>query len=47
MPPRMVARTVGLVRARVEIGLADLAYNFTQLPGFRVGTRPPEAACRR
>jgi transposase, IS5 family len=27
----LVVRTVGMVRARVKIGLANLAYNFTRL----------------
>jgi transposase, IS5 family len=28
---RLVVRTIGMVRARVKIGLANLAYNFTRL----------------
>ena len=28
---RLVIRTVGMMRARVKIGLANLAYNFTRL----------------
>jgi len=28
---RLLVRTVGIVRARANIGLADLAYNFTRL----------------
>jgi transposase, IS5 family len=27
----LIVRTVGMVRARVKIGLANLAYNFTRL----------------
>jgi hypothetical protein len=30
-PLRLVVRTIGMVRARVKIGLANLAYNFTRL----------------
>jgi hypothetical protein len=31
MPAGLVVRTVSMVRPRVKIGLANLAYNFTRL----------------
>ena len=36
----LVVRTVGLVRARVKIGLANLAYNFTRLAWLNGRTAP-------
>jgi transposase, IS5 family len=36
----LVVRTVGLVRARVKIGLANLAYNFTGLAWLNGRTTP-------
>ena len=37
---RLVVRTVGMVRARVKIGLANLAYNFTRLAWLNGRTAP-------
>jgi IS5 family transposase len=31
MPPRVIVRTVGMVRARAKIGMANLVYNFARL----------------
>ena len=44
-PLRQIVRTVGMVRARAKIGLANLTYNFTRLaspawPGS-MGNSPP------
>jgi transposase, IS5 family len=39
---RLVVRTVGMVRARVKIGLANLAYNFTRM-AWRAATRTAAA----
>jgi IS5 family transposase len=36
----LVVRTVGIVRARVKIGLANLAYNFTRLAWLQGRSRP-------
>jgi transposase, IS5 family len=36
----LVVRTVGMVRARVKIGLANLAYNFTRLTWLNGRTTP-------
>jgi transposase, IS5 family len=36
----LVVRTVGMVRARVKIGLANLAYNFTRLARLQGQTAP-------
>jgi IS5 family transposase len=36
----LVVRTVGIVRARVKIGLANLAYNFTRLAWLNRRTVP-------
>ena len=38
----LVVRTVGMVRARVKIGLANLAYNFSRLAWLQA-QRPREA----
>jgi transposase, IS5 family len=35
-----MVRTVGMVRARVKIGLANLAYNFTRLAWIHGQTAP-------
>jgi IS5 family transposase len=37
---RLIVRTVGMVRARAKIGLANLAYNFTRLAWIRGRTAP-------
>ena len=36
----LLVRTIGMVRARVKIGLANLAYNFTRLAWLRARTAP-------
>jgi hypothetical protein len=36
----LVVRTVGLVRARVKIGLANLAYNFTRMAWLQGRSAP-------
>jgi IS5 family transposase len=36
----LLVRTVGMVRARVKIGLANLAYNFTRLAWLQARTAP-------
>ena len=36
----LVVRTVGMVRARVKIGLANLAYNFSRLAWLQAQTAP-------
>jgi hypothetical protein len=36
----LVVRTVGMVRARVKIGLANLTYNFTRLAWLDGRTAP-------
>ena len=36
----LVVRTVGMVRARVKIGLANLVYNFTRLAWLQGRTAP-------
>jgi transposase, IS5 family len=36
----LVVRTIGLVRARAKIGLANLAYNFTRLTWLQGRTAP-------
>jgi hypothetical protein len=40
----LVARTIGMVRARVKIGLADLAYNLTRLAWLNGRTAPDGTA---
>ena len=42
----LVVRTVGMVRARVKIGLANLAYNFTRLAWLKAELRPRDAKAR-
>jgi transposase, IS5 family len=37
----LVVRTVGMVRAAVKIGLANLAYNFARLAWLNGRTAPP------
>ena len=36
----LVVRTIGMVRARAKIGLANLAYNFTRLAWLNRQTAP-------
>ncbi len=36
----LLVRTVGMVRARVKIGLANLAYNFSRLAWLNARTTP-------
>ena len=36
----LVVRTVGMMRARVKIGLANLAYNFSRLAWLQAQTAP-------
>jgi IS5 family transposase len=37
---RLVVRTVGMIRYRVKIGLANLAYNFTRMAWLNGRTAP-------
>ena len=36
----LIVRTIGMARARVKIGLANLAYNFTRLAWLNEHTAP-------
>jgi hypothetical protein len=36
----LIVRTVGMVRARAKIGMADLVYNFTRLAWLQARTAP-------
>jgi transposase, IS5 family len=36
----LVVRTLGMIRARVKIGLANLAYNFSRLAWLQAQTAP-------